>query len=601
MPFKINDIHKKIESKFIYPMIIDNKPIKQLKVDINNIGNISDIHKQFLKINNILNKNKKKEKEKEIKKNIKEIIKEIPIHNGKKIIINNNSNNSKKILSNIKNNNYPIKKDIATQTKTIENIYKEIYLQKNKKLKENKIKELLKSLKNVKQTNFCIKAKYKRTDFNYFNDKSWYNHENSSDNEKNSKLDYSKNSTFNQDTNLIYQNNDIIPKKIIPNNNYFYNNISFDKDRKLILPEKQKIIPIKKNNNDMKNKHLSTYTDKQIKDNNFHKTLNNNYKNNTIDVSLNNNNDKNNIISKIPRKSDFISNRAFHLTLDEKISKMNPYSKIINDNLLSIDELSLPYKNNIYDKSKDKTKDIKDEFENKRKDLLQKIHQIDKLHDKLSLNNYDNYSVNYEPVRIKNNYFNIQKKLKHIKNNSINNVNNANDSYENILKIKELFGKNNKNNKSINTIDSNILNNELKSPYRKINIYNNQEKLNDKNYIDYIIKDKERGRNNYDINLNEIYNTDKRKSKLNNNNIFSSQIMNDNYYYNQNNLYNYNTQQASPSYKKKIGLYKNYDELNYLTNNKLLNKKKPFANISLKNYINKIDDNNEISQNESYA
>ncbi len=174
------------------------------------------------------------------------------------------------------------------------------------------------------------------------------------------------------------------------------------------------------------------------------------------------------------------------------------------------------------------------------------------------------------------------------------------------MKLKEYFGKNSNNNyinnnKNINTIDSSILNNELKSPYRKINIYNNQEKLNDKNYIDYIIKDKERGRNNYNINsLNEIYNTDKRKSKLNNN-ISNSQIMNDNYYNNQNNLYNYNTHQASPSYKKKIGLYKNYDELNYLINNKLLNKKKPFANMSLKNYMNKTDDNNELSQNESYA
>ena len=118
MPFKINDIHKKHEIKYIYTLIMDNKTNKKIDFDINNTDNISNINNHFSKINNILNK----KNEKEIKNNIKEIMNEIPILNGKQLIIKTSSNNTRKALIGLNNIN-SLKKESGTQTKSLEELF----------------------------------------------------------------------------------------------------------------------------------------------------------------------------------------------------------------------------------------------------------------------------------------------------------------------------------------------------------------------------------------------------------------------------------------------------------------------------------------------
>ena len=122
------------------------------------------------------------------------------------------------------------------------------------------------------------------------------------------------------------------------------------------------------------------------------------------------------------------------------------------------------------------------------------------------------------------------------------------------------------------------------------------------NYTNKIRDDNDNSTNNYNINTlpeKKMYQTGggrlftgnnyRENTKyhfLNNldNNTFNS--------FNRNiNLGNNDNEEVYPLYnKKKMGLYKNTDEFNYLTNNNSKNKGKTIENIALKKYLNKIKD-----------
>ena len=177
---------------------------------------------------------------------------------------------------------------------------------------------------------------------------------------------------------------------------------------------------------------------------------------------------------------------------------------------------------------------------------------------------------------------------------------------ENTVFIKNhLLNKNNFIENGNNKIESKYINKEQKIPYRKINI-GYKDKINDKNYTNYntnIVRENDSLKKKLNISTfpeiyfnkeigKEIIRSDYKS--ITGNNIINYKIKNNNSQNNQKNnfnLSNYNTEGNYPSYnKKKIGLYKNYDEFNYLSNNGSY-KKRFIFNPTLNNYMNKIDDN----------
>ena len=641
MTFNINDIYKRFKNKFTYSFIED-KPIGKIKIDINNLDNISNINEIFNKSNkNVINKDNKKginqikDNNININKDKKGKIKEIPFQEGKKKLIHSSSNSKKKII-NANNVVNVLKKDQSTQTKNNDDDYlRKIYIEKIKK--ENEIKQKIKNLKKSNQTYFCIKAKYKPQELNYINERSFLDYNND---ENITDMDYhdyelynNYNRTFNPNANLMYYYNKEFPyKNNIPQNIYFYSNLPYDKNKKLILTKKHNpkiVIPRQRINNDINNNFVSPYTDKRIK-NYIYKPFNNLYNNNleisTEEKDLFKTNKKgkvNNYYSNIPKRGIDILNNNINLRLDDKNKKLKPNKKYddINKELYLVDNISISSKK----KSHDLSKDIKDEYLIKRKFINDNIHKLDKF-DKI-LNNNDNnnrmtfiktnyksinynnrnrnnnnLSISYVPKKTEKNNINIYEKLNNNNNNNNNNIDLS------MYKIKNLIDNNNfieKNNK----IKTQILNKEQKTPYRKINIgYKEKEKLNDKNYMNYtnIIRDKEdKMKINYNMNsLQEKYliNNNKTNETIRNkysnyrviteNDIINNNNkLNEHTYNGQNNNYNllnnYNTEDVYPSYnKKKIGLYKNYEEIK----NKNI-KSKRRANIPLKNYLNNIDDN----------
>ena len=626
MPFNLSDIHNKYKNKYFYTITTEDKPIKKIKINNKNDNNISDINKYYIKNNkNNLNKNNKKGIDKNNNQE-KEKIKEIPFQEGKKKLINNSSNNSKKkyiVNEKIKNISNIIKKDIGTQTRNNEDdILRIKYYQEMKK--QNDIRNMLKYLKKSNQEHFCIKGKYKRPNLNYLNERNYndYNEENSSDYYYD-ELNYSKNSTYNPDLN--YKNEIIYGNNNYPGRNFFYSNISYDKRKKLILPKKPKIVPRNKITKDKNNNFISTYTDKRIK-NYIHKPY---IKNHNLDSSnekekskekkipINKNQKINNYYSNIPKRSDFYINNNFNMTSKFNINYDNIKEKF------NLDELSLTNKKNTFDTSKE----IKNEYLITKKDLIENMNKCDKI-----LNTYNDYTNNNLMNYLKNDYkTNNNDKFGKINNLSSSYVPNepnykyissnekisTNNNDINFVKIKYLFDDNNymENDNINNKIETKFINKEKQIPYKKINI-GSKEKSKDKNYVSdqtNNIKEKEKWKKNYHINsLPQNYlNLNRRSEILGNNyssnteNPISNNIKYNKNSYNQNknfNFGNYNIEERKPLYnKKKMGLYKNYDEFNYLSNNIPKIKEKPIVNIPLKKYMNKIDDNIfDYSNNKSF-
>ena len=630
MPFNINDINKKFKNKYIYSFTED-KPIKKIYLNINannnELDNISGINAIFNKKNkNNINKDNKKEmiriKDNNLNNNDKkEKIKEIPFQEGKKKLIYSKSN-SKKRLINENNLVNILKKDQGTQTKNTDDDYlKKIYLQQIKK--ENEIKQKIKYFKKSNQTFFCIKAKYKPKELNYLNDRSFFDYNND---ENITDIDYndlneaynSYNHTYNPNSNVINYYNEFPYNNNIPPNTYFYSKMPYDTKKKLILTKKQNqkiTIPRKKIFNNINNNFISSYTDK-INKNYIHRPFNNLYNNNpqisTDEKDLFKTNKKekiNNYYSNIPKRgTDYtLNNNNINLRLDEiKKLKLNKKYDDINSQLYMEDDISLPIKK----KPLDLSKGIEDEYYIKRKELKENIYKIDKIISKNNDNkkrmtflkanyksinystiNNNNLSISYIPKKNEKNNINIYERLNNNDNNDLN-----------IFKIKNLFDNNKLTENNNNKIKTQTLNKEQKAPYKKINI-GYKEKINDNNYMNYtnINTDKDKWKNNYNMNsLQEKYLNNYKGSEAFGKNYRSTtdndimddyNKLNDHTYNNQNNNYNllnnYNTEDIYPSYnKKKIGLYKNYEELK---NKNIKSKRRP--NISLKNYMNNIDDN----------
>ena len=267
-----------------------------------------------------------------------------------------------------------------------------------------------------------------------------------------------------------------------------------------------------------------------------------------------------------------------------------------------------------------KSKDIKDELYKNKEDLKEKIQKLAKI-----LNSLDNddsnlissLKTNYNDINNNNNSLYTNKynspfilnknksKKKMIEDyDKINNYKSNNT--ENTVFIKNhLLNKNNFIENGNNKIESKYINKEQKIPYRKINI-GYKDKINDKNYTNYntnIVRENDSLKKKLNISTfpeiyfnkeigKEIIRSDYKS--ITGNNIINYKIKNNNSQNNQKNnfnLSNYNTEGNYPSYnKKKIGLYKNYDEFNYLSNNGSY-KKRFIFNPTLNNYMNKIDDN----------
>ena len=267
-----------------------------------------------------------------------------------------------------------------------------------------------------------------------------------------------------------------------------------------------------------------------------------------------------------------------------------------------------------------KSKDIKDELYKNKEDLKEKIQKLAKI-----LNSLDNddsnlissLKTNYNDINNNNNSLYTNKynssfilnknksKKKMIEDyDKINNYKSNNT--ENTVFIKNhLLNKNNFIENGNNKIESKYINKEQKIPYRKINI-GYKDKINDKNYTNYntnIVRENDSLKKKLNISTfpeiyfnkeigKEIIRSDYKS--ITGNNIINYKIKNNisqNNQKNNFNLSNYNTEGNYPSYnKKKIGLYKNYDEFNYLSNNSSY-KKRFIFNPTLNNYMNKIDDN----------
>jgi hypothetical protein len=367
-------------------------------------------------------------------------------------------------------------------------------------------------------------------------------------------------------------------KKIKPISNIidFSNNFSFENNNKLILPKDEK-------NND---KYLPIHADKKPKKNYAHKTFSKYYSNNIADIKL-----------------------------EDKKEKINKYKGILDESLL-LNELPLSNKTHI-----DKKSNIKDEFENQRKDLLEKIQQCKKLlknvntekkNAKASIkkNNDNKYSHNTKSYNTNYKYYEPKKNYneKEIKNkNNINKNNDDNERYKRLIQKKYSYGKKNNNdyliNEKIEKIHSNLLYdepNETKTPYKKANI-NSQENF-DYNSHNNLKKHKKGEKSDY--NINSLYDINFNDYKINENS-FISKMNNTTYNNNKSDLYkNYLNAEEYPSYnKKKIGLItlhkKNNDEY-YLNKNNVHNIRKDFLNKNLKKYINSIEDNSsDINPNDS--
>jgi len=412
-----------------------------------------------------------------------------------------------------------------------------------------------------------------------------------------------------------------ISKKIpTPTNNYYYSNISYDKKNKVPLVEKKKIIHRKKIHLNLNDPSITALTDKRFK-NYFHKPISKNIYNNNLDISADSK-DKNekindNIPPLIPRRSDFILNKNLNLTLNDRNSRNKAYNDINNNRQFLIDEISLSSK-----RSMNKSKDIKDELYKNKEDLKEKIQKLAKI-----LNSLDNddsnlissLKTNYNDINNNNNNNSLytnkynssfilnknKSKKKMIEDyDKINNYKSNNT--ENTVFIKNhLLNKNNFIENGNNKIESKYINKEQKIPYRKINI-GYKDKINDKNYTNYntnIVRENDSLKKILNISTfpeiyfnkeigKEIIRSDYKS--ITGNNIKNYKIknnINQNNQKNNFNLSNYNTEGNYPSFnKKKIGLYKNYDEFNYLSNNGSY-KKRFIFNPTLNNYMNKIDDN----------
>ena len=599
IPLDINSINNKMKNKYIYTFEKNNKTVKKINILYNKANNISYINTIFMK------KNKNYIKKEKIKEVIKEIpIQNINIQNSKRLT--NNSNNSKKKLINKENDKkiVPIKKQQGTQTKFLD-IINDIYFQKE--IKEYQIKQLLKYIKRVKQSNFCIKSNQKKNDENISNEK--YNND--------SIFEKIKKSKYATHTEIIDKNG--IP---ISNNKYFNNKETYDKKNNLILSTRQNIR--EKMNDHSNNKYYSSSTDKRITNNKPSKEL---YQTNrddsiikinqdSIKIDKNKNLNPQNMKLTIPEninkardlylhKEKNNNNNIINLTVDRNKFYPKKYKKYdLNKELYLVDELSTSEdKNNCNNSTdfKDKDKDIKNEYIINRQDLVEKIHQVNQLLNASDINKIKSsikkkfnsstitnalFDKNKYNTLIQNNkqkmkYIDIHQKLKSMNNQySIDDDDNSDNS---MIKIKLL----NKNKMPT-------------SPYKKTNIISyNKNNINNTS----IFNGKNKRVNHYANNSfsfaenNFIKNRKSEVIGYDLSNFLNNELNNLTYNKDQRNLVNNN--KIFPSYnKRRLGLYKNYDESNYsnIYDNdiNIENKKRGIGNIPLRKYISDLHDYDNI-------
>ena len=593
IPLDINNINNKMINKYIYTFKKGNKPVKKINILHSKVNSISYI-------NNIFMKKNKNNIKKEI---IKEVIKEIPIQNIQNTKrLTNSSNNSRKKLINKENEKkiVPIKKQQGTQTKFID-LINDIYFQKE--IKEYQIKQLLKYIRKVKQSNFCIKSKPKKFDENIFNEK-YIN---------NSIIDDIKKNKYATRTEIIDKNG--IP---INNNKYFYNKATYDKKNNLILSTRQNLK--NKKNFHSNNKYYSSSTDKKINDSNPLKEFNLTNINNSLDKINQDSVEKNknkylnpqNMKLTFPEKNNktrefYLNNsknnnsNVINLTVDKNKFYPKRYKKYdLNKELYLVDELSTSEdKINLKNSTDFKDKEIKNEYIINRQDLLEKIHKVNQFLNTSDVNNINSLikkkfksSTLFDKNKYNSLIQNNKPKIKHIdidihqKLKTMNNQYNIDDdNSDNSMIRTKLLDKGKKPTSPFKEEDiisdnkKNIYNtNIFKGKNKRVNHYaNNSFSFAENNFL----KNRKSESIGYDLSnflnneLNNLtYNKDKRNLENNNNKIF-------------------------PSYnKKRLGLYKKYDESNYssIYNNdiNIENKKKGIGTLPLRKYISDLQDYENI-------
>lgn len=597
IPLNINNINNKMKNKYIYSFEKNNKIVKKINLFFGKVKSISDINIIFRK----KNKNKLK------KEKIIEVIKEIPIQNTKRII--NSSNNSKnKIINKEKDKKIiPIKKQQGTQTKFFD-LINDIYFQKE--IKEYQIKQLLKYIRRVKQSNFCIKSDSKKINENNFNEK--YNND--------SIIDEIRKNKYSTHTEIIDKNG--IP---INNDKYFYNKATYNQKNNLILQTRPNS---RKNDNDNpNNKYYSSSTDKRIKYNNKpSKKLNKTYIDNSlgeinqdsIEINKKKHLNPQNMKLTFPennRKQDLYlhneknnNSNIINLTVDRNKFYPKRYKKYdLNKELYLLDELSSSVDKYNYNNSTDfKDKDIKNEYIIRRKDLIEKINQVNQLLNTTDAKNL-NSSINkkYNSSTINNALFNKNKYNNLIQNNKQKmkyiDIHQKLKSMNNQYSIDE-------DNSDSSMIKENLFDEDKKliSPYKKVNIIPKDQISDNKSniYNTNIFKGKNKRVNHYSNNSFSFAQNNFAKNRKSEeighdlSNFLNNELNNLTYSKDQRNLVN-NNNKIFPSYnRKQLGLYKNYDESNYssIYNNDINmgNKKRGIGSIPLKKYISDLHDYEKI-------
>ena len=555
----------------------------------------------------------KKNKNNIKKEKIKEVIKEIPIQNIKSQNsqrLTNNSNNSRKKMINKENDKkiIPIKKQQGTQTKFLD-IINDIYFQKE--IKEYQIKQLLKYIKRVKQSNFCIKSNPKKNDENIFNKK--YSND--------SIIDEIKKNKYATHTEIIDKNG--IP---INNNKYFYNKATYDKKSNLMKTTRQN--PRKEMNDNSNNKYYSFSTDKKINYNkpsiklcqtNIDDSLGKINKD-SFEINKNKYLNPQNMKLIFPEKNNRTRDLYLHkeknnnsniinLTVDRNKFYPKKYKKYdLNKELYLVDELSTSEdKNNLNNSTDFKDKEIKTEYIISRQDLVEKINQVNQLLNTNDANNQkfaikkkfnsstinnalfdkNKYNTLIQNNKQKMKYIDIHQKLKSMNNQY--NIDDDDNSDNSIIKTK-LFDEDKKPN----------------SPYKKANIIpKNKISDNKRNiYKTNIFKGKNKKVNHYTNNSFSFAENNFAKNRKSEvigydlSNFLDNELNNLTYNKDQKNFINNNNKVFPSYYKTKLGLYKKYDENNYSSiysnNINIENRKRGIGNIPLRKYISDLHDYENI-------
>jgi hypothetical protein len=300
------------------------------------------------------------------------------------------------------------------------------------------------------------------------------------------------------------------------------------------------------------------------------------------------------------------NNNIINLTVDRNKFYPKKYKKYdLNKELYLVDELSTSEdKNNCNNSTNFKDKDIKNEYIINRQDLVEKIHQVNQLLNSSDVNNIkSSIKKKFNSSTINNALFDKKKYNTLIQNNKqkMKYI----DIHQKLKSMNSQYSIDEEENSDNSMIKTNLFDKDKKPtspfPYKKENIVSdNKSNI----YNINIFKGKNKRVNHYSnksFSFAENNFVKNKKSELigyDLSNFLDNELNNLTYNKDQRNFTNINNK-IFPSYnKKRLGLYKNYNESNFssIYSNEINteNKKRGIGNIPLRKYISDLHDYENI-------